>query len=206
VSCRNTNRRVGWIPHRRGAALRSTVRHRRLRVFREAFGGAGREKPESLGGLAVKHNMATAFHSAQTGADITAASAQSRITSQHPATLFKFANVTNGPVFAPRPKRIGADPQQVSFGTSRETRERPGLARRFREVERLADTRKHVALGYTTGVTLIDGCSQRGKFRLVLQLLALLRFAVPRPQPRWRFRSGRSSPASERSGPVRRLD
>jgi hypothetical protein len=74
------------------------------------------------GGIAIIHNMAAALHSAQTWADVITASTRSRISSQHLATLFKFADVTNGLLFAPRPKRISADPQQVGLGTSRETR------------------------------------------------------------------------------------
>ncbi|HTC36921.1 MAG TPA: hypothetical protein VK724_26315 [Bryobacteraceae bacterium] len=70
----------------------------------------------SSGLFAVKHYMLSTLHSAQAGADIIAASTKCRIVSQHPTTSLEFDDVADGLVFAPGPKGISSDPQQVGFG------------------------------------------------------------------------------------------
>jgi len=73
----------------------------------------------SSGLFAVKHDVSAALHTAQAGTNIITASTKRGIVRQHPTTRFKFDDVADGLVFAPNPKGMSSDPQQVGFGRSR---------------------------------------------------------------------------------------
>jgi hypothetical protein len=127
----------------------------------------------SPGFVTVKHDVLSALHAAQPAANVVTLSTQRRIVGQHPATCFEIGDVTDGLVFAPGPQGMRTDSEQIGFGTPRKTRPSHSLARRSRKVERFANTREHVTLDETTGVTLVNGITQGFEFRLVLLLVAL---------------------------------
>ncbi len=59
-----------------------------------------------------------------------------------------------------------ADAEQAGFCSMRQTKRGHGLARRCGKAQCFSGALKDVSLGNTAGVTLIDGSTQRGKFRL----------------------------------------
>jgi hypothetical protein len=117
--------------------------------------------------------MLSGLHSAEAPANLIPSTALSGISGQRLAKRFKIVDVSAGLIFAPGPESISANPEQVGFGTTRETDASHGSARRGGKVECFADPRKHVALGDTTGVTFIKGSSQSREFRLKSPLFAL---------------------------------
>ena len=127
----------------------------------------------SAGLLAVKHNMLSTFYSAKAATNVIATPAPSRIVGKHPETFLEAVEIAHGPILAPSSQTISTNAEQASFGTLAETEEGHGSARRCRKVELFANTCKHITLGDTTGITLVDGGAQGGKFRLVLPLFAL---------------------------------
>ena len=89
--------------------------------------------------LAVEDNVPAMLHAAQARANMFTSPPEFRISGELPATRFQIVDVTDGLVRAPTAEGIGADLQQVGFGTLREAERCHGLARRAWKLECFAD-------------------------------------------------------------------
>lgn len=105
--------------------------------------------------LTVEQHMLAMLMAPQAGANVTTRPAQRRIVGKRLATNFKLADVTGGLGFAPFPKGVVNDAEQVGLGTARKSELSHGLARRG-ELEGLADTAKDVVVCDTAGVAFVN--------------------------------------------------
>jgi hypothetical protein len=74
------------------------------------------------GSLAVEDDVPADLHTTQAGANIIASPTQRWVVSQHLAARLQIAEVADGSVLTPGARSMGADAQEVGFGTARETK------------------------------------------------------------------------------------
>src|ERR1035441_7308710 len=89
---------------------------------------AGNQNGSSV--LAVEDDVPAALHSTKPGTNLVTHPAQSGIIGKHLAPCLQIVEVTDGLVFAPGTKGIGADAEQVGFGTASESKRGHGLDRK----------------------------------------------------------------------------
>jgi hypothetical protein len=109
------------------------------------------------GVLTVKDNVPAAFHSTKAGADVVTWPAQRGTIGEQLATRLKIVDVADRLVFAPSPKGICADAEEVGFGKSRETKCGHGLALRRRKLECFPHTGKYITFSHSARISFIDG-------------------------------------------------
>jgi hypothetical protein len=117
----------------------------------------GDENPAGL--LTVKHDVFAVIHATQAWANIITGATQLGIVGKELTARLQLAYVTIGLAFAPDPKSISADAQQVVLSPPREAKRGHGLKPWQGKLECLPDARKYVFVGNATGVTFVNGNS-----------------------------------------------
>ncbi len=115
--------------------------------------------------------MPPLFKAVQTGANPVAGPAKQRIADQHLGALLKAVQVALCLSRTPGFDRVDANAQQVRPGPFGKTERRPWLAWIRCQIERLANLREDIALGYAACVSLVDSRAQGFKLRFVEPLI-----------------------------------
>jgi len=123
--------------------------------------------------LAIKHNMHPTLDSTETRSDLIAPSTKRWPVGKHLAAFLKVSQVTDRLIDSPLDQRVVANGKQITLSPLRKTKTSHRLTFQRRDLERLTNTIKNIAVCGSAGITVIDRRLHRGEFRFEFTLIPL---------------------------------